>query len=282
MGDWTEVADGVHHKRYNPLDVSIVVIEGEFGVLAVDTRSSPREADELIADISARFDKPIRWVVNTHAHYDHTFGNQRFGPFGLDVEVYGHRNIRRHFAQFEAPRLAAARRDPSREPGGQDWSEVTLTPPTHEVAERTTLNIGDRKVDLIPLRPGHTDTDLVLLVRDANTWVLGDIIEESGPPMYGSGSFPLGWPGVLEQLLEQMRPGDRMIPGHGQVVDRSFVVRQTAQLKLVADGIRDAHARGLSPDEALWERDDWPFPVDGVFWAFDRGLRQLDAPTEAR
>jgi glyoxylase-like metal-dependent hydrolase (beta-lactamase superfamily II) len=272
---WTEIATGVHQRRYDPLDVSVVVIDGEDGLLLVDTRCDPAEADELIAEVAIRFFSPIRWVVNTHAHFDHSFGNQRFGPASeLDVPIFGHQNIERHYAEFEAPRLEAYRADPSREPD-RTWHDVVLTPPTREVSERTSIDIGGRVVELIPLAPGHTDTDIALLVPDARLWILGDIVEESGPPMYGSGSFPLGWPEVLATLLDEMHPSDIVIPGHGRVVDRAFVAAQADHLKLVADRIRDADSRSISTAEALGEHDDWPFPVGGLVPAFDRGLHQL-------
>jgi glyoxylase-like metal-dependent hydrolase (beta-lactamase superfamily II) len=272
---WTEIATGVHQRRYEPLDVSVVVIDGKDGLLLVDTRCDPDEADELIAEVTIRFPSPIRWVVNTHAHFDHSFGNQRFGPASeLDLPIYGHRNIRRHYADYEAPRLMSYLADPSGEPD-RSWRDVVLTPPTHEVSERTSIDIGGRVVELIPLAPGHTDTDIALLVPDARLWILGDIIEESGPPMYGSGSFPLGWPEVLAELLDQMRPFDIVIPGHGRVVDRGFVAAQADALRLVADRIRNAEARNLTTAEALDEHDDWPIPVAGLVTAFDRGLQQL-------
>jgi glyoxylase-like metal-dependent hydrolase (beta-lactamase superfamily II) len=272
---WTEIATGVHQRRYEPLDVSVVAIDGKDGLLLVDTRCDPTEADELIAEVAIRFASPVRWVVNTHAHFDHSFGNQRFGPGSeLDVPIYGHRNVRRHYTEFEAPRLAAYLADPSREPD-RNWQDVVLTPPTHEVSERDSIDIGGRVVELVPLAPGHTDTDIALLVPDARLWILGDIVEESGPPMYGSGSFPLGWPEVLDSLLDEMHPFDIVIPGHGRVVDPAFVEAQASGLRLIADRIREASARNLTTAEALHEHDDWPFPVDGLVPAFDRGLSEL-------
>lgn len=68
---WNEVAAGVFQRRYQPLDVSVCV---------VDTRSSPRQADELLTDLRELGGLPVRWVVSTHADFDHCFGNQRFGP----------------------------------------------------------------------------------------------------------------------------------------------------------------------------------------------------------
>ena len=198
-----------------------------------------------------RFDRPVRWVVNTHAHFDHTFGNQVFGPgTATDASIHGHANIAAHFAEYEEPRLAAWREDPTRE-SGRHWHGVRLTPPTHPVGSPTTLDLGGRIVELLPQPPAHTDTDLVVFAPAERVWIVGDLVEESGPPMYGSGSFPLQWPGVLAALAASMAPRDLVVPGHGRVVDRAFVAHQAGQLQLVADRIRAAHDDGLTAAEAL-------------------------------
>lgn len=276
MADWLTVAPGIHQRRYDPFDISIVVIEGADGLLLVDTRVQPSEAEQLAADIAARFVRPVRWVVNTHAHFDHTFGNQVFGPSSAtDAAIYGHARIAAHFAEFEGPRLAAWRADPAREPDRQ-WHDVEITAPTHPIDRRVELDLGDRIVELRPQPPAHTDTDLVLFVPDARVWLLGDLIEESGPVMYGSGSFPLGWPGVLDALADEMQPSDRVVPGHGRVVDRSFVERQASELRLIADRFRAAHDAGLTAAEALAAYADWPIPVDGLVGAVERAYQALD------
>ena len=105
----------------------------------------------------------------------------------------------------------------------------------------------------MPLAPGHTDTDLVVHVPDAATWIVGDVVEESGPPMYGSGSFPFGWPDVLDGLAAQLRASDVVVPGHGAVVDRAFVRAQARTLRHVAEGIRDG-VRAGTPHEVVIDR----------------------------
>lgn len=258
------------------MDVSVVAIVGATGVLIVDTRNNPAEAGEIVAEVLARFGLPIVGVVNTHAHYDHTFGNQVFATGAANaVPVYGHSRIPRHFARFEGPRLAAQQADPGREPDKQ-WSEVRLTPPTVLVGEPTTVEVPGRRIELIPLPPGHTDTDLVVFVPDARVWVLGDIVEESGPPMYGSGSFPFDWPVTLRGVLERIEPGDTLVPGHGAVVDRAFVAAQAGDLQAVADAIRLAWQRGLTIDEVFASASVvLPWPERVTRSAFEQGYAQL-------
>jgi glyoxylase-like metal-dependent hydrolase (beta-lactamase superfamily II) len=272
---WLEVGRGVFQRRYDPMDVSVVVIVGPTGLTVVDTRNNPAEAEAVIRDVAARFDRPIVAVVNTHAHYDHTFGNQSFAALP-ELVIHGHHGIPRHFAEYEGPRLAAVQADPALEPD-KSWADVVLTPPATLVSAPVVLVAGGRRIELIPLDPGHTDTDLAVFIPDGRVWLLGDIVEESGPPMFGSGSFPLDWPTVLTTLLRAIEPGDVIVPGHGAVVDRDFVVRQTAALQQVADTIRSCAAAGTTLDDLPEDHDLFAlWPAVMLESAFTRGFAQLD------
>ncbi|MET1020019.1 MAG: MBL fold metallo-hydrolase [Microterricola sp.] len=241
MPSWNEIADGLFVARYEPLDISVTLVRGSDGLLLVDTRCNPREAAEVASDVAALGIGDIRWVVDTHAHYDHSFGNQVFAD---GATIYGHRGIPAHFRDFEQPRLSAWTADPTAQPQ-YDWADVVLTPPHELIGETLELDLGGRTVRLIPLPPGHTDTDLAVHVPDAGCWIVGDIVEESGPPMFGSGSFPFTWPQVIRDLAAELGAGDIVIPGHGTAVDRQFMLRQADELGAVADAITDAHARQL-------------------------------------
>ncbi|MCP2032722.1 glyoxylase-like metal-dependent hydrolase (beta-lactamase superfamily II) [Okibacterium sp. HSC-33S16] len=246
---WTEIADRVYVRRYEPLDISITLIAGDGGLLLVDTRCNPREAKEIQTDATGLGLGDITRVVNTHAHYDHSFGNSVFAP---TATIYGHAGIPAHFATWEAPRLDAWRHSPDAQPQ-YDWHGVELVAPSELIAATTELDLGNRVVRLIPLGPGHTDTDLVVQVPDAGAWIVGDVIEESGPPMYGSGSFPLDWPVQVHALAELMGDGDLVVPGHGAVVNASFVHDQAGVLAQVATGIRSSFSRS-EPLELVVDR----------------------------
>jgi len=110
---------------------------------------------------------PVVAVANTHAHYDRTFGNQVFTE--RDIPIYGHRLILDHYAQYEAPRLAAVKRDPQRK-ADKYRAYVSLTLPSVLVDSLLQLEPGGRTLMLIPLEPGHTDTEVAVLVPDARVW----------------------------------------------------------------------------------------------------------------
>ncbi|KQO99546.1 MBL fold metallo-hydrolase [Leifsonia sp. Leaf264] len=274
MPHWNEIADGLLVARYEPLDISVTVVRGSNGLLLVDTRCNPREAAEVAADVAALGIGDIRWVVDTHAHYDHTFGNQVFAEAAT---IIGHSGIPAHFAEFEGPRLAAWAADPAAAPQ-YDWTDVVLTPPHVLVVDEHLLDLGDRTVRIIALGAGHTDTDVVVHVPDASAWIVGDVIEESGPPMYGSGSFPLHWPQVLADLAARMGEHDLVVPGHGAVVDPAFVHEQAHRLGAIADAITVGFAH-REPVEYVAERAAGAarMPLEMVEPAVIRGYTQLAA-----
>ncbi len=278
---WEEVADGVFRRRYQPHDVSVCVVRGTGGLLVCDTRSSHRQADEIRADLKELGALPVRWVVNTHAHFDHSFGNARFGPDSdLGAPIYAHERVPAHLDAYERPMLAeliAAGEEPV-----DEWREIVITPPTVLVGEKMTLDLGGPAAELLHLGRGHTDNDLLLYLPASGVWLVGDLVEESGPPVYGSGSFPLDWPGTIGRLRAALREGDVLVPGHGAVVDAAFLAAQHEQLAAAAALVRDLHAAGVPAEQAEAEAGDrWPFPEGlpgaGLAAAARDGYRQLSA-----
>jgi glyoxylase-like metal-dependent hydrolase (beta-lactamase superfamily II) len=271
------VAAEVFVRAYGHLDINICVVRGGDDLLLVDTRSSPVEAAELEADLRVFAPARVRMLVNTHAHFDHTFGNQQFGPGSVpDVTIYGHHLLPAHFDQYERPRLAAWRAGTGGEPD-RDWHDLRLTEPTRLVFDTQPLQVGDRTVDLHALGPGHTDNDLVVHVAEVHTWIVGDVVEASGPPMYGSGCFPLELPHQLSFLLGAVEEADVVVPGHGPVVNRAFIESQTFEAGALAQQVRLAKLRGDTVEQALANQNGWPFPVQGLELAVRRGYLALDA-----
>jgi len=272
---WREGAAGVFQRRYQPHDVSVCVVRGTGGLLVCDTRSSHRQADEVRADLKELGTQPVRWVINTHAHFDHTFGNARFGP-GSDIgaPIYGHERLPAHLDAYERRMLA----DLIAEAGEPvaEWREVVITPPTVLVGAAMALDLGGRAVELRYLGRGHTDNDLLVHVPDAGAWLAGDLIEESGPPVYGPDSFPLDWPATLARLQAALGAGDVLVPGHGAPVGAPFLAAQHEQIAAVAALITELHAAGVPADRAPAEGGGrWPFPAGGMAEAVRTGYSQL-------
>jgi glyoxylase-like metal-dependent hydrolase (beta-lactamase superfamily II) len=238
---WQEIGDRVWVRRYEFLDQTIGAIGGADGLLVVDSRSSHRQAAELEADTRA-LGLDVRWVVNTHRHWDHAFGNARFAR----AELWGHdRCASGMLEDGEIVRAELIEEMPER---ADEWREVVITPPRCLFAERATIDLGGRPVELRYLGRGHTDGDIVLLVPDADVLFGGDLVENGGPPSFGD-SFPLDWPATVQSLLGLV--SGPVAPGHGDVGDRTFVLRQIEELSEVAALGRSVAAGESSLDDAL-------------------------------
>ena len=276
---WHEAADRVYRARFEPCDVTVTAVVGADGVAVVDTRCSPAEAREVKESLRPLTSAPIRWVVNTHAHFDHVWGNAEFLAPRLDppARIWGHASLpgrgefdledpdtREFLAQQRAAKSAwAARLD-----------ELEPVAPTELVSQRAVLDLGDRTLTLLHLGRGHTEGDLWLQVGDADLLLSGDLVEQSGPPAFGPDSFPLEWAATLEAALALMGPATLVIPGHGEPVDARFVRRQRAEIDAVAREITRLHAAGLAPDAAL-EEGAWALPRAALEQAVLRGYAAL-------
>ena len=263
--NWAEVADRCFQRRYSGLDVTVGVVLGSAGALLIDTLGSRREAGRLRMDLRRLgVRREPRWVVNTHGHFDHCFGNSVFDP---PDGRWGHVSVPDELAELD--REALAREFP-------DWAgdlrKDPVKPPDRLVDHSAVINLGDRVVKLHHLGRGHTGGDLVVVVPDARCVYAGDLVEESGPPAFGSDSFPMEWPATVAQLLNL--PFDTLVPGHGKAVDRDFTVQQTQRLALVAQRIRELFGAGASVEDAL-TADGWPYPRDALADAVRRGFAHL-------
>lgn len=229
-----ELADGVFRRRYESLDLNVGVVIGEDGVLVIDTRSFEREGLELRDELAQLTAKPVKWVVNTHSHWDHAYGNSVFD----DAEIWGH----------ELCKVALETRGEVMKDDAKCWlpetyheeiDRVRVVPPNRTFTDRATIAIG-RSVELAYYGLGHTDNDIVTTIPGTDVGFFGDLVEEGAPPNFGD-SYPLAWP-VTMDLANRSLPSV-VVPGHGDVVDPSFVATQLEELVAVAE-LATAFAEG--------------------------------------
>jgi glyoxylase-like metal-dependent hydrolase (beta-lactamase superfamily II) len=269
---FVEVADGVFVLRYPVLDVNVTLVLGDGAALLVDTLSTAAQAGELLA--AARAVTPHRCtVVNTHHHFDHCFGNATLAGHGHGP-IWAHEEAATLLRE-QAVRLQRRWYDewaPVEPELARDLARVEVLPPSRTVHLASTVDVGGRPVMLRHLGRGHTAGDLVVHVPDAAAVVAGDLVEESGPPSFED-AFPLEWPEALAELLRLDPAPEVVVPGHGAVVDLSFVARQHADLTALAWLIREGHA-DAAPAAAVAARA--PFGPEAALTAVRRGYAELD------
>jgi glyoxylase-like metal-dependent hydrolase (beta-lactamase superfamily II) len=250
MTVWQEIADRVWVRRYAFFDQTIGVVGGAAGLLVLDTRSSHRQGDELRADLR-ELPGAVRWVVNTHYHHDHSFGNAVFA----DTELWGHERCPARLLQHgEAMRAGMIEEIPEQ---AEEWREVVITPPRITFPDHATIDVGDRAVDLRYLGRGHTDTDIVVTVPSTGVLFAGDLLENGAAPYFGDG-FPLDWPATLESLIPLC--SGPVVPGHGDVADIDFAQRSLGEIRAIADLGREVAAGALTVDEAVARSPYGPNP----------------------
>ena len=251
MTVWQEIADRVWVRRYDFFDQTIGVIGGDAGLLVIDTRSSHGQGHELMSDLG-QLPGTLRWVVNTHYHHDHCFGNAAFAG----IEMWGHdRCPVRLMERGEAMRAEMIREIPER---AEEWREVVITPPTVTFADQAAIDTGGREVQLRYLGRGHTDTDIVLAVPSVGVLFAGDLLENGAAPYFGDG-FPLDWPTTLESLIGLC--SGAVVPGHGDVADVAFARQSLEEIRAIADLGRRVAATELSLDDAVARAPYRPAPA---------------------
>lgn len=274
--DFTEVADRVWVARLDWWDVNVTVVGGSDGLLVVDTYASDELARPLLEDVR-RLGGPVRWVVNTHQHVDHTFGNGVFAADG--AEVIAHEDVVRTLPAHadDVRRQARADLDAGGDPrlAGLVATEVTL--PTRTFSSVDVIDLGDRAVEVVHPGRGHTSGDCVLLVPDADVLLAGDLVEEAdgAVPGFGDDCWPMEWPLSLDVVLQMSTSSTTVVPGHGAPVDRDFVEMQRNDIGILAETIRDLASRGVPLGEALDAADAWPFPKDRIETAVRRAYDHL-------
>jgi glyoxylase-like metal-dependent hydrolase (beta-lactamase superfamily II) len=262
---WDEIADRIFTRRYAFFDQQIGVVLSGPDVLVVDTRSTPAQAREIATDLRGLTRQPVSVVIDSHWHFDHSFGNSIFRP----ATIWGHartvdRMLERGRATIERiaagiPEIAA------------DIREVAIDPPDRTFDERTSIELADRVVELRYLGRAHTDTDVVMTVPDADVLFAGDLVEGQAPPSFGD-SYPIEWPGVVERMLELVT--GPVVPGHGDVAGRAFVEEQLAGFRALAELAQAVHSGTLDLAAAI---EDAPFeaPAEVARQALGRALGQL-------
>lgn len=266
---WTEVGDRVFVRRHRSMDLNVGLVVGEGACLVVDTRETEQRGRDLAAAV--RTVTPHPWlVVNTHFHFDHSFGNAAFRP----AAIWGHRRCAEALSgtgELMRSTMADRYREAGEGRTADELAGTRIDPPDELVDDIATLTVGGRPVHLRHLGRGHTDNDLVVLVPDAELVLAGDLVEQGAPPQFSDG-YPLDWPGTLDALLPLVT--GPVVPGHGAVVDLAFVEEQRAELARLVEVARAAHAEGRPAADAA---HDLPYFGDYAVQGVERAFAQLTA-----
>lgn len=223
--DWERLATGVHRCRLPFLDVTVGVVAGSTGTLVIDCGTTLLEGSAIASDVLELTGREVTHVVMTHHHFDHILGSAGFP----DAQSYAAPPVAAALTAGLAGVAAHAVRYGA-SPEDVDRTIRAVRAPDR-VVWNATIDLGDRTVEVAHPGRGHTDHDLIVLVppeipADPTVVFCGDLVEESGDPAIDDESDLAAWPDTLNRVISLGGPHGCYVPGHGAVVDISFVERQ--------------------------------------------------------
>jgi quinoprotein relay system zinc metallohydrolase 2 len=230
------------------------VIAGAETVAAVDSGGSVIEAKALIAAIKKITDKPIKYLINTHMHPDHVFGNAAFHEIG--AVIVGHKNLPAALesrSEFYMKRFGDIL-------GQNVMKGIEIVGPSLLVDDRHELDLGGRKLELRAWKPAHTDNDLTVVDTATGTLFAGDLVFLQHLPTV-DGSL-LGWMGQMDELAATV--AKQVVPGHGPVPSAwpDALKAQRQYFDILTHDLRKSIADGQPMSEAVKtaaqsERENW-------------------------
>lgn len=237
---------------------NITLQVGDDGVLLVDTGLA-QMSDRVLAAIRSLTDKPIRYVINTHVHADHTGGNETLARAGMtiaggnvvgDIGASAANQAAVYAFQTVLDRMSATNGDRRATPQGAWPTEVYTTP------ERKLFFNGEG-VEMIHIPEAHTDGDTMVFFRRSDVISTGDIFRTTGYPFVDleRGGNIQGLIAGLNRIIEIAIPkdlqedGTLVIPGHGRLCDVADVVFYQEMVTIVRDRIRDLISKGMTLEQ---------------------------------
>jgi len=243
----TKIAEGVYSyvdaKNPSPLTsfgANAGIVVGRDWVVVVDALTSAREAQRFIRDIRAVTDKPIRYVVNTHHHLDHSLGNCEFVKLG--ATIIAHENSKKD-AQQEADTII--KRALNYGFTAEALEGTTVVIPTLTFTDAMTIDLGDRTVELVYPGPSHTNGSILVVVPDAKVLFAGDTLFTNFHPNLRDADIA-GWTRVLDRIAAM--DVQKIIPGHGPISSKQDIADMKQYLLVFDSTARELVARSSDPD----------------------------------
>jgi cyclase len=205
---------------------------GREAVTLIDTTMTERRARALRRAVAELTDKPIRTVINTHHHADHTYGNYLFP----EATIIGHELCR---SATLATGFATKEWFP-----GVDWGDLEIRAPEVTFTEELTVWFDDVPGKLRYWGPAHTTDDVTLWIEDRGLLFTGDLAFNGGTPFVVMGSVQ----GLIDTLVQVDRLGAAVVaPGHGAVCGPETIGDQLRYLRFLQDRAKEGFAAGIAP-----------------------------------
>jgi cyclase len=273
-----EVAKGIYlfiSKPYGDvgLDGNAVAILSNDGVLVFDSNGTPASSAAVLAEIRQLTDQPVKYVVNSHWHWDHWYGTETYTHAFPDVKVVAHEKTREMMAgpaiefnrkgvESDLPGyVAALEKAVATKPQLQPLLEedrffleqkqkAHLILPGTTFTDRLPIRLGERQIEVLHYDRAVTPGDTFLYLPAEKIVVTGDLLVN--PVSFALSSYPTGWLRTLERI--DALDATVLVPGHGEPLRDKVLLHATMDVmrELLKAG-KDAKGRGLDPDQAREE-----------------------------
>ena len=264
----TPVAGAVHMLQGSGGNIGLVV--GDDAVFVVDDQFAPL-TPKVLAAIKTVTPLPVRFVVNTHWHFDHTGGNENMGKAG--ALIFAHENVRRRMSTDQF--IEALNRKEPASPRGA-LPVVTFT-------DTVSFHLNGDSIIVFHVPPAHTDGDAVIFFAKANVVHMGDVFVSDRFPFVdrSSGGSINGIIGAADRVLVATNAETRIIPGHGPLADRARLKAYRDMLFTMRDRMRREVAAKHTIEQVLASKITAEY--DGSWTAGrERFLRILHQELSAR
>jgi cyclase len=222
-----------------------VFLVTDAGVLVIDTREHPRAAQDYLARIRKVTDKPIKWVINSHFHGDHTYGNAAFQAAGATFVA---QQETARIMKLVQPKEMARRQDYFKE-RNYDPNEVKLILPDVTFDNQMSIYLGGREIRLMYFGPGQQPGDtFVLFPRDRALFTPGAFTSHSMPNMAFTTSVD-NWIQMLDKVAAR-KDYDVILPAHGDVAHREDIKELQSMLADEYATVKAAVAKGMTLQQA--------------------------------
>ena len=264
-----ELESGVYARLHEGLTNAGIIV-GDEGVLVIDSLRVPSFARDLISDVRHITDKPIQYLVDTHSHWDHSWGNEEFP----EATIIGHENCYNEMVDVEWNRQWLEQIMSSGDPWSEEAGLVTITPPNLTFKTSMRLYFGGREIVLRYLGRAHTGGDTHIHLPDEGIVFCGDVAQDGGVPYLGD-SYPQEWPDTDDRLVGL--PAERFVSGHGPVGQHSALEEARDFIHDLVGSLKAAAADGRSAQEAAAVTVAALTPCYGGWRAFERLEETLPA-----
>jgi cyclase len=227
----------------------IGVLAGADGIFMVDSQYAPLTA-KIVAAIRRISPTPIRYLVNTHIHIDHTGGNANFAKMG--ATILAREELREEM--LHPPASANGTPAQPRDPAGLPVITYGMGPPVQ-------MHMNGEIVDLIPVRAAHTGGDTMIRFEHADVIMIGDFYRNYGYPYIdiANGGSLKGMLEALDAMMKLAGPNTKLVPGHGTIITRGDLVPYRDMILAVRGKVQDLIAQGRTEAQVVAAKVTAPF-----------------------